>query len=115
MSVFLNIDPFIHTIKGRKLQLLEYPYKSNQIVLIRRHSIRQNVPNKDTLVSPDHKIFTDGELGSALNAEFLINKYMNINNTKTKINKVYNIYIKNRHTTMIVNNMIVETMNPRHI
>ena len=72
-------------------------------------SLSYNVPNRRTIISKDHKIMCNKNL---IRAECLIE----YTPTSYKVNydkkKLYNVLLK-EHSTMSVNNLIVETLNPK--
>ena len=101
--------PLISPIINQKvIKVVKSLNVDEYFILIKKNSISKNVPCKDTLITKEHGIFINGKLFKAKN---LVNDE-NIYIKKTKRLPIYNILL-NKHNRMIVNNMVVETLNPK--
>jgi hypothetical protein len=107
-----------HAINGKKVKALTktlYAKKGDHIppflISIQKDALFKNSPDKETFVSPWHKIFYNGKL---IQVKDLLNKEnfsLIMYNYK---DFVYDILL-NTHEKMIANNMIVETLDPHSI
>jgi hypothetical protein len=101
-----RIVPSVHTIRGMKIvDVFQTRLKQDALYRFEKDALYKNVPDKATTMSPNHCVFYKGKMRRA--KEFLTNV--------TKIaytgEIVYNVLLET-HDTMIVNNMIVETLCP---
>jgi hypothetical protein len=83
--------------------------KDNTMVLVKKDSLGDSVPNKDTYISNNHKILIDGNYFEAKN---IVNNF-NIYTKNMPRKRLYNVLL-DHHGTMIVNNMVVETLDPNN-
>lgn len=83
--------------------------KDDTMVLVKKDSLGDFVPNKDTYISNNHKILIDGNYFEAKN---IVNNF-NIYTKKMPRKRLYNVLL-DHHGTMIVNNMVVETLDPNN-
>ncbi len=107
-----NIDKSIHTIRGNKIFCLtKTKILGKYLIKIKKGALGNNVPDKDTIISGNHKIFYKSVMIPA-------KKLVNIVNGVEKIlynNEIlYNILLE-KYDMMIVNNMIAETLHPKNI
>jgi hypothetical protein len=107
-----NIDKSIHTIRGKKIFCLtKTKILGKYLIKIKKGALCNNVPDKDTIISGNHKIFYKSVMIPA-------KKLVNIVNGVEKIlynNEIlYNILLE-KYDIMIVNNMITETLHPGNI
>jgi hypothetical protein len=105
-----KIDIKKNTIGGKGIiAITETIPLDNYLICIEKSSLSYNVPNRRTIISKDHKIMCNKNL---IRAECLIE----YTPTSYKVNydkkKLYNVLLK-EHSTMSVNNLIVETLNPK--
>ena len=105
-----KIDIKKNTIGGKEIiAITESIPLDNYLICIEKCTLSYNVPNRRTIISKDHKIMCNKNL---IRAECLI-EYIP---TSYKVNydkkKLYNVLLK-EHSTMSVNNLIVETLNPK--
>jgi hypothetical protein len=70
--------------------------------------LAHNVPNRRTIISKDHKIFINKKL---VCAENLVERIPSVYKIKYNKERLYNVLLDN-YSTMSVNNLIVETMDP---
>lgn len=106
-----KIDITKHTIRGQKIvAITESIPDDSYLICIEKNSLAYNVPNRRTIISKDHKIMCDKKL---VRAEYLIQYIPTIYKIGYNKQKLYNVLL-NDHSTMSVNNLIVETMNPNN-
>jgi uncharacterized delta-60 repeat protein len=106
-----KIEPGKNTIRGKEIVAITKTISPfNKLVCFEKGSLGHNIPNKRTYVSLEHCIVYRRRLIPALR---FVNKhgiyYVNYMN-----NYLYNVLMEN-HTYMMVNNMMVETLNPKNI
>jgi surface protein len=100
-----------NTIEGIQVKkVVSFENDDLFMILFKKNSISENIPNQDTLVSKNHRVYINNHLTRAKN---LINKvtiFHKFMGTKT----VYNMVLEgSKAGRMKVNNMLVETMNPK--
>ena len=101
-----------HTIKRQKIIAITQSIPDDSyLICIEKNSLAYNVPNRRTIISKDHKIMCDKKL---VRAEYLIQYIPTIYKIPYNKQKLYNVLL-NEHSTMMINNLIVETMNPNNI
>jgi hypothetical protein len=102
-----KIDPKINTIRGcRIVALTENENGENPVALLKKDIISENCPCRDTICSIWHKIEYDNKMIEAQTVPGAIAlKY----DSKEIL---YNILME-KHQTMRVNNMTVETLDPK--
>jgi hypothetical protein len=105
-----NINPAIHTIRGKHIYGVskttsQYTY----LVCLEKDALGTNSPNKRTLISPLHKIMHKNEWVIAKDLLGL-NRYK-IKQVAYNGEPLYNV-IMQTHESMLVNNMIAETLHP---
>jgi hypothetical protein len=108
-----NIRTKIHTINGNKINAITKTImkKLNYLVVLEQGCIYNNVPSKQTICSPNHKILYRGEM---IEANLLLEKKVGGVYTKKYDNSLlYNVLLDS-HSTMTVNNMTTETLHPRN-
>jgi hypothetical protein len=107
-----KIDINKHTIQGKQIvSLIKSVPSTCYLVCIEKNSLANNVPKRRTFITRDHKIMYQNQMIKAeklcqISSNFYMLKYNNL--------PVYNVLLKD-HSTMNVNNLIVETMYPKHI
>ena len=107
-----KINKKIHTIDGKEIiTITESIPLDSYLICIERNSLGNNIPNRRTIISKDHKVLCDKKM---VRAEYLIQYIPTIYRVIYNKERLYNIVLK-EHSTMSVNNLIVETMNPNHI
>jgi surface protein len=102
-----KIDKNYHTIRNLEIMQLTKTLLEEQLVTVESNALEHNVPCTNTVMSRLHGVFYKNEW---LPIEDLVNgtTIYYINNDSEI---VYNILLK-KHSHMIVNNMIVETLHP---
>lgn len=99
-----------NTINKHKIKkVISVMNKDNTMVLIKKDSLGNSVPNKDTYISNNHKILIDGNYFEAKN---IVNN-INIHKKNMPRKRLYNVVL-DHHGKMIVNNMVVETLDPKN-
>ena len=102
-----------NSIMGKKILLVSktvnvYDY----MVLIKKDSLFKNVPNEDTYMTGEHKVFYNREMIKAKN---LVNG-TTIQKVKSLNEEVYNVLLEGETTgKMIANGLIGETLNPKSL
>lgn len=107
-----KIDTDIHTIRSKKIVAVTKTVTAQKyIVFIEKHSFAMNMPSKNTSISMNHKVLYKGKMERARD---LVGKVDGIVFKKYNGEVLYNILME-EHSKMIVNNMIVETLDPTNI
>jgi len=97
------------TLHGERFVRTKTKFLGDYLVVIEKDSLGNQVPNKKTVITPEHKVFINGVMTEARK---LINNDT-IYKCKYKGEYVYNI-LQEEHSDMYVNNMLCETLNPRN-
>ena len=112
-----NLKPNVNTINNKRIVALVHSYPTNlkYLLSIEKDTFGKNIPNQKTTLTHNHKIKYNNEMIQAKN--FLFTNYpINHSNVKT-INyskeKLYNVLLED-YSTMKVNNMTVETLDPKN-
>jgi hypothetical protein len=106
-----QIDTKIHTIRGKKIVAITKTVSTDKyLVQFEKGALGNNIPSRDTKISKNHEILYNGQM---IKAQYFVKQFEKV--TKVKYNKeiLYNILLEN-HDKMIVNNIICETLNPKH-
>lgn len=105
-----KLDTKKNTIQGNEIiAITETIPLDNYLICIEKNSLAYNVPNRKTIISKDHKIMCNKHL---IRAECLIEYIPTAYKVSYDKKKLYNVLLK-EHSTMSVNNLIVETLNPK--
>lgn len=106
------IDPNVHTIKKKTIVAITQSFMNEDtIVCIEKHSLGINIPNKRTYISNYHGIIYKNNL---IPAKQLVGRLRGIYHVKYNNQILYNVLME-KHYIMNVNNMSVETLNPKNI
>ena len=106
------IDPNVHTIKKKPIVAITQSFMNEDtIVCIEKHSLGINIPNKRTYISNYHGIIYKNNL---IPAKQLVGRLRGIYHVKYNNQILYNVLME-KHYIMNVNNMSVETLNPKNI
>lgn len=106
-----KIDIKKHTNRGQQIVAITESIPDDYyLICIEKNSLAYNIPNRRTIISKDHKIMYYKKL---VRAEYLIQYIPTIYKIPYNKQKLYNVLL-NEYSTMSVNNMIVETMNPNN-
>ncbi len=107
-----KIDPAVNTIHNKPIIAITQTYMNeDKIVCIEKHSLGINIPNKRTYISNYHGIVYKNKL---IPAKQLVGRFRGIYYVKYNKEILYNILME-KHYIMNVNNMHVETLNPKNI
>ena len=107
-----KIEPSNNTINGRPIIAVTKTISpSNKLVCFEKSSLGYNIPNRTTYVSTEHCIVYRNKL---IEARKFVNRKRRVYYIKYYGKYLYNI-LMNGHYSMIVNNIKVETLNPRNI
>lgn len=103
-----NVKEEEHTIRDQKVvRVSKNRCLEDKLILIRKNALGESKPNKDTLVSLNHKIMFKGKY---IHAQYL--KKMNGVEIINSYNRVlFNLQLE-KYTYMKVNNLLVETLHP---
>jgi uncharacterized delta-60 repeat protein len=106
------IDPNVHTIKKKPIVAITQSFMNEDtIVCIEKHSLGINIPNKRTYISNYHGIIYKNKL---IPSKQLVGRLRGIYHVKYNNQILYNVLME-KHYIMNVNNMSVETLNPKNI
>jgi uncharacterized delta-60 repeat protein len=107
-----QINPKIHTIHKKPIMAITQSIMNeNKIVCIERHSLGINIPNKRTYISNYHGIMYNNKLTPA---KQLVGRLRGVYYVKYNGETLYNVLME-KHYYMYVNNLKVETLNPKNI
>jgi hypothetical protein len=107
-----KINKKIHTIRGKEIvAITESIPLDSYLICIERNSLGNKLPNRRTLISKDHKVLCDKKM---VRAEYLAEYVPGVYKVDYDKKPLYNIVLR-EHSTMIVNNMVVETLHPDNI
>uniref|UniRef100_A0A6C0DST3 Hedgehog/Intein (Hint) domain-containing protein n=1 Tax=viral metagenome TaxID=1070528 RepID=A0A6C0DST3_9ZZZZ len=107
-----QINPEIHTIHRRPIIAITQSYMNeNKIVCIEKHAFGINVPNRKTYISCYHGIMYKNRL---IPSKQFVGRFHGVYYVKYDGEKLYNVLME-RHQLMMINNMKVETLNPKNI
>ena len=107
-----KIEPSNNTINGRPIiAVTKTITPHDKLVCFERGSLGYNIPNRTTCISTDHCIVYRNKL---IEAHKFVNRKRRIYYVKYNGKYLYNI-LMNRHYCMTVNNIKVETLNPKNI
>jgi uncharacterized delta-60 repeat protein len=110
--VIEQINPEIHTIHKKPIMAITQSIMNeDKIVCIERHSLGINIPNKRTYISNYHGIMYNNKLTPA---KQLVGRLHGVYYKKYEGEILYNVLME-KHYYMNVNNMKVETLNPKNI
>jgi hypothetical protein len=102
----------VHTIdKQRVCGVSKSITPELHLVCFEAHSLGRNVPSQRTIMSLNHKVRYRGLMLEASN--FLNGQFKLVFRVKNTGEVLYNV-ILDTHSCMVVNNMVVETLNPTH-
>ena len=106
-----EIDVTYHTLDGNPiLKITQTRSIDNHLVSFGKDSLGLNIPSRCTVMTKGHSLLYNGELTQARN---FLNVFDNVSELPYNNEIVYNVLMENAGT-MKVNNLICETLNPRH-
>jgi hypothetical protein len=107
-----DIQPGINTINGEEvIAISRTVHPDEYLVKLEKDCISKDVPSRETIMSPQHKILYNGKLVKAYEHPSV--EYPGKNMLKNEGQVLYNVLTKD-YSTMMVNNMVVETLDPEH-
>ena len=106
-----EIDVTYHTLDGKPiLKITQTRSIDNHLVSFGKDSLGLNIPSRCTVMTKGHSLLYNGELIQARN---FLNVFDNVSEVPYNNEIVYNVLMESA-CTMKVNNLICETLNPRH-
>jgi uncharacterized protein YqgV (UPF0045/DUF77 family) len=107
-----NIDTNIHTIgKQRIVAVTKAITPEKSLICFGPNSVAINCPTKKTIMTPGHEVLYKGKL---VQAKHFVGKLDGVHTVPYDGKIVYNVLLK-QHGVMNVNNMNLETLNPKNI
>ena len=104
-----ELIPNKHTIRGSPIVDVSHTrMRGNKLVQLAPHSLGHNYPEITTHLSPEHRIMVDGYMIQAKN---LIGEFYGVKSVPYNDEVLYNV-LMDKYTTMCVNGMNVETIDP---
>ena len=104
-----RINPNKDTINGKEILCISKTVqKELYLVCFEKDSLGINVPSKRTILTPGHKINYNNKM---VEAKYFVGKHNNIRKIEYTGETLYNVLME-KHDTMIVHNLLVETLNP---
>jgi hypothetical protein len=105
-----DIDPELYTIDGEAILAITKTKTKDYLVCFEKDALYRNVPSQKTIMSKTHKVCHLGKMKEAY-------QFCNITDKVYKIpyegQTLYNVLME-KHRTMKVNNLICETLHPKH-
>ena len=106
-----EIDVKYHTLDGKPiLKITQTRSVDNHLVSFGKDSLGLNIPSRCTVMTKGHSLLYNGELIQARN---FLNVFDNVSEVPYNNEIVYNVLMESAGR-MKVNNLICETLNPRH-
>jgi uncharacterized delta-60 repeat protein len=107
-----QINPELNTIRNKTIVAITKTITNHdKIVCFEKHSLGYNVPNQRTLVSLNHGIIYNKKI---IPAKKFVGRKHGIYFKKYNGEYLYNVLMET-HMAMLVNNMKVETLDPKNI
>ena len=104
-----EINEKINTINGEKIiTITKTVHPDDYLVKLEKGDISDCVPDKQTIMSPQHKVLYNNKLIPIMDMPMV--EYPGKNMIKNNKDVLYNVLTEN-YTTMIVNNMVSETLD----
>jgi hypothetical protein len=103
----------IHTIERQRVRGVSKSVSPElHLMCFEPHSLGHNVPSQRTIMSLNHKVRYKGAMMEAV--KFANGQFKGVFRVKNTNDVLYNV-ILDTHSSMVVNNMVVETLNPIHV
>ena len=103
----------VHTIQRQRVRGVSKSVTPElHLVCFEPHSLGHNVPTQRTIMSLNHKVRYRGVMTEAV--KFANGQFKGVCRVKNTGEVLYNV-ILDKHSCMVVNNMVVETLNPAHV
>jgi hypothetical protein len=107
-----KINTKTNTIRGKKIIAITKTVTiEDKIVCIEKDTLGTNIPSQKTFISRNHKLFFNKQM---IKAKHLIGQVDGVYNKKYNGEVLYNVLLET-HSKMMVNNLIVETLDPANI
>jgi len=107
-----KIKPNVHTINNFKIiAVTKTVTLEDKIVCIKKNALGENVPSQTTFISKNHKILYNDEM---IKAKHLVKKIEDVEFKEYNGEALYNVLLETNNT-MTVNNLIVETLDPKNM
>jgi hypothetical protein len=105
-----KINPLIHTIRGKQIMGVSKTVSTDKyLVCIEKGALMNNSPNKQTIISRNHKILYKNE---CICAKDLVGKFgNNVRLIEYNGEPLYNIIMED-YVLVIINNLMAETLHP---
>ena len=111
-TVIEKIDLTKNTIRGKKIvAITKTTTLEDKIVCIKKDALGPNIPSQKTLISRNHKLLYNKQM---IEAKHLVEQVEGVYNKKYNGEVLYNVLLET-HSKMMVNNLIVETLDPENI
>lgn len=106
-----NIKPEINTIRNQNIiAITKNITRDKYLICIEKNALGNNIPSEKTIISKNHKLLYKGQM---IKANKLLDISSNVYKIKYNEEILYNVLLKD-HSKILVNNMICETLNPKH-
>ena len=110
-----KINPKVHTIQNKRIVAITQTITNeNYLVCIEKNALGVNIPSEKTIISRCHSVLFDDKMCQARYLNRYVKNKKSVYNVKYNGEILYNILME-KHEKMNVNNMTVETMNPKNI
>jgi hypothetical protein len=106
-----KINPNIHTINNKAIvDITKTITPDKYLVCFSKDALGPNYPTKQTIMSKEHKVFYNGQM---IEAKKFVDKFINVFKVEYSGEVLYNVLME-EHYKMRVNNLICETLDPKH-
>ena len=100
------------TIRGKKIvAITKTVTMEDTVICIEKDALGKNIPSQQTVISRNHKLLYNKEM---IKAKHLVEQVEGVYNKKYNGEVLYNVLLET-HNTMMINNLIVETLDPKSI
>jgi surface protein len=99
------------TMKGYPIEITKTISPDSYLVCFEKHALSHNIPSKRTIISKDHVVYFGHDKSKAKD---YVGRYKGVYKIKYHGEPLYNVLLP-IHSTMTVNLMKCETLNPHHI
>ena len=113
----IELLPGVHTIRGKRIVAVPQgkPRHMTGLVCFEKHSIGFNIPSQRTEMTGEHKIlYNDKMIEARKFVGKIIGRLGSIHIVPFDGEVIYNILLDD-HSTVLVNNMVCETLDPENI
>lgn len=106
-----KINPDIHTINKKAiLDITKTITPDKYLICFSKDAICANYPTKQTIMSKEHKVFYNGQM---IEAKKFVGRFNNVFKVEYNGEVLYNVLME-QHYKMRVNNLVCETLDPKH-